>query len=455
MADTPNTAWSMLGLEPASANARMVKQAYAKKIKECRPDTDPEGFQKLHAAYQFALNWLQQQQATSEQAPGDMPLETEASAPIVEEDQSLPEHFRMAKEDLRQSIASADWTACKTKLDAWKAQIKQEPELIHAWHDALIELFNEHADVLTDYMTPGDVRWLLEANCEAGPHHFVTLWYLNNQSNKLRVLANLLLETNTQMDVPAVIKQLVRLVEILAHHDVMFAGKLLNLVYPKLPPEVREWLVPQLETRLSVARAFRFLPTGSRYFWDRKLFPLNHEQLDWNGEEFAREFRQLTQLKPSNWPGYSILRQAMPQETFDALIKSNPPSSPTKTTHHTSQSKKESNLGWLVWVALALISIIARSGSSGGTSSSHSYRLTDRELEEISRMGSNAPKLKSFQNDTPDTQVTDLRKIVEKLDQEARNKRNLQNPLAFDGSDIRVFPVKPMPSADSLLQPDR
>ena len=454
MADTPSNPWSILGLEPASATARMVKQAYAKKIKECRPDTDPEGFQQLHAAYQFALHWLQQRAADEQENP-EKPTKPQEHSPPEEAGPSLTEHFLKSQEDLRQTIASADWDACKHKLDQWKAQIKKEPDLIHAWHDSLIDLFNEHADFLTDYMSPADVRWLLEANCEAGPHHFVTLWYLKNQPNKLRVLANLLLETNTQMDVPAVIKQLVRLVEILAHHDVMFAGKLLNLVYPKLPPEVREWLVPQLETRLSVARTFRLLPANSRYFWDRKLFPLNHEQLDWNGEELAREFRQLTKLKPSNWPGYDILSQAIPQETFDQLIKHNPPPSPAKTTYHKRESSKEPNLGWLVWVAVTIISLFARSGCSGGN---NSYRLTDRELEEISRNSTLIIKPESLPINNREILPENLRTIIEQVDREARNKGNRPHPPVYDGSDFRVFPVKPKPlkpSAESQLSTDR
>jgi hypothetical protein len=51
--------WALrrLGLD-AGADERAVKRAYAARLKTTRPDTDPEGFQALHEAYQAALVWV-------------------------------------------------------------------------------------------------------------------------------------------------------------------------------------------------------------------------------------------------------------------------------------------------------------------------------------------------------------------------------------------------------------
>lgn len=48
-----------LGLGP-DADERAVKRAYAARLKTVRPDADPEGFQRLHAAYQQALEWVRE-----------------------------------------------------------------------------------------------------------------------------------------------------------------------------------------------------------------------------------------------------------------------------------------------------------------------------------------------------------------------------------------------------------
>ena len=48
--------WEVLGIEPKS-DKKTIKIAYAKSLKQTRPDEDPEGFQRLHSAYKEALSW--------------------------------------------------------------------------------------------------------------------------------------------------------------------------------------------------------------------------------------------------------------------------------------------------------------------------------------------------------------------------------------------------------------
>jgi hypothetical protein len=48
--------WAILGLEPTS-DERAVLRAYARKLRETRPEDDPEGFQRLLAAREQALAW--------------------------------------------------------------------------------------------------------------------------------------------------------------------------------------------------------------------------------------------------------------------------------------------------------------------------------------------------------------------------------------------------------------
>jgi len=50
--------WAILEIEPTQ-NVRDVKRAYAKKVKQVRPDDDPEGFKVLYNAYQAATYWAQ------------------------------------------------------------------------------------------------------------------------------------------------------------------------------------------------------------------------------------------------------------------------------------------------------------------------------------------------------------------------------------------------------------
>ena len=54
--------WDILEIsDPKSATERDIKRAYAKKLKKCKPDQDPEGFKKLRQAYEQAQAMLQYQ----------------------------------------------------------------------------------------------------------------------------------------------------------------------------------------------------------------------------------------------------------------------------------------------------------------------------------------------------------------------------------------------------------
>lgn len=69
MSETP---WDVLGVDE-SADSREIKRAYARKLRDNRPDDDPVGFQKLHEAYQFALVRAQySQQAMVEAEPSEV-----------------------------------------------------------------------------------------------------------------------------------------------------------------------------------------------------------------------------------------------------------------------------------------------------------------------------------------------------------------------------------------------
>lgn len=65
------------------ADERTIKRAYAKRLRQTRPDDDPAGFQQLHTAYQEALWWARQSLPEDDDAPasrpGLRPLEADAA----------------------------------------------------------------------------------------------------------------------------------------------------------------------------------------------------------------------------------------------------------------------------------------------------------------------------------------------------------------------------------------
>lgn len=86
-----STPFETLGVTP-DADERTIKRAYAQRLRACRPDEDPEGFQRLRQAYEWALHWQASHQApappTNTPAPhehADLPAaRPEPPAPRVE-----------------------------------------------------------------------------------------------------------------------------------------------------------------------------------------------------------------------------------------------------------------------------------------------------------------------------------------------------------------------------------
>ncbi|MDE7325092.1 MAG: J domain-containing protein, partial [Lachnospiraceae bacterium] len=51
-----NQIWEVLGIAPTS-DKRAIRSAYSVLVKQCHPEEDPQGFQKLHGAYQAAMEY--------------------------------------------------------------------------------------------------------------------------------------------------------------------------------------------------------------------------------------------------------------------------------------------------------------------------------------------------------------------------------------------------------------
>jgi hypothetical protein len=113
-----NHALRELGLGP-DADERAVKRAYAARLKTTRPDTDPDGFQTLNAAYQAALAWVQSRSiaaatgamASAAEADLDPPPEEEESPgafTIILSEQSLFERLHSEPEPTGNAYAHRD-----------------------------------------------------------------------------------------------------------------------------------------------------------------------------------------------------------------------------------------------------------------------------------------------------------------------------------------------------------
>jgi len=135
-----------LGLSP-DADEQAIRRAYAQLLKQHRPDQDPAGFQRLHDAYQQALQWCRDRvsmPATGTPLPHGAPAEapatgritrlppiTHAPAPIAPD---RSEAIRLDPDDFLRELApvaaQGDAAALRRWLEQhpglWSLQLKQQ-----------------------------------------------------------------------------------------------------------------------------------------------------------------------------------------------------------------------------------------------------------------------------------------------------------------------------------------
>jgi len=78
-----NGPWETLGIEPTREEAEILR-AYARKLRQCRPDEDPRGFQALVAARDWALRWRALPQRPSSNSNAENEASGTAETPPAE-----------------------------------------------------------------------------------------------------------------------------------------------------------------------------------------------------------------------------------------------------------------------------------------------------------------------------------------------------------------------------------
>ena len=314
--------WSVLGLDPAAATERDVKRAYAMLVKQHRPDRDPDGFQHIRGAYEAALTQLQQTHGAIEMPspsvdePESMPAERAQGPPAPP---ALPEEFMAAESGMRQALLQADNLRLQQCMGRMRELSWANPALVGAWEQSLLQTFEKDFTQLAHSIRDEDVQLMIRERREHLPEAMLGFWHASGCTLQMVALADFLLAQKPPFDFTATVLLQARLSLYLAFANIPKAEQLTNAVFPLMPPQMRDWILPRLENRLAIAKIFRTLPAESRRFWGQNLCPDEDETIVWNEPELRTQFRELTMRCPADWPGYQILSDAIPKPLFNRL----------------------------------------------------------------------------------------------------------------------------------------
>jgi len=314
--------WTVLGIEQEGASERDVKRAYARLLKQHRPEDDPAGFQRLHTAYQRALAILAREKNAGVAAhvtqglyPTTQPedLETrptpQPTVPIFEEPPldanepppfAVPPTFAQPPTDPSTKEASAPNFAPPPQFvppPPRKPTAELPPELIVK--DIDIE----------------EVLQSLERDDDHMPMRVLDAVLLHDRRGLRIKLAKRMLEDSARFSNAASVRFATRLAMLLAFRNSHLTERLMNMIFQIVPASERDRVLAGPNWLLDIAPEFKAtINKGHWDFWCAAIS--NPNAINWDSKlaGFALgEADRLGQASPLGyWDGYDLLDEIVP-----------------------------------------------------------------------------------------------------------------------------------------------
>lgn len=430
----PSDPWALLGLDRATSSERDVKRAYARLLKQHRPDQDPEGFQHVSDAYQQALKDLAaadsgisnsspemvpvslskpqsdalEEPLTAGPAPeasqgnnvpfpsaGDgMQEETNAASSTppgprrLEDFPDLPEKFLTAFENLKQRLQRVAHVPEVPEFNVLRNMVREDPTTLAApWVAVLEALFStERGLKLLPQIHAQDVLLLMlhgESSCAAR----ILLSWRDDVSllNRLTQLANQMLERKVA-DQPGMLAAIHFTAKITAFHLPHVSSRLADELYRQTGPGVREQIVKEIEIRSAAGKIFSILSHPQRRFWEHQLFESGGGETDWTSPANAAALKTVLLNCDQNWEGWPLVAQTVPREILDESLRRERLAAAQANVAAVHSGRRHSSSRWQdfvpsgrwvfvgLWLVFHLIASLARMNTGSPSASMPSTR---------------------------------------------------------------------------------
>lgn len=320
--------WDLLELDRKTATERDVKRAYAKKLKTTRPDKDPEAFQKLRQAYEWALGELQWARMEAEEDEEPQALEPASGlglelsdAPALTEDplQASPiarggsdtEAFQAELDALEEALENDGDVA--EAVRAFEGALYLRADLVEPWGEAFAKLVEEYPENADLRLRSETILFELEhEGCRA------TQAIINRANNEMdgdRIgnLAGLFRKNISRISTHAGSQAVCQLASAAALWSPLHARPLMDKAFEILPTQWRDHAITAIEQDVMLGGLLNAIRADQRKFWaDRLQNP--YAEWDWESEESVKAIDYIAKNAVWSWKGIDMILQTVPED---------------------------------------------------------------------------------------------------------------------------------------------
>ena len=303
---------AILGLSREGASVPAIKAAYARLLKEHRPDVDPEGFKRLRTAYELALSGCEPLTAQPDAASATAQESPAQNRPNVT---AGTQAALVALREAVESRARQRVRDCWAKLDVEAAYLGLRERFhlaMEAFNKAPITLLS---DVCTDerllaHLQDGDVQLT---------HAALKGWTAQRDVRRIRDFIASLNRARDLHSLPECAVVMVWTAVAMAAWEPETANRLAQKAFPVLPPQNRAELIQRADLEISYGRLVSALPETDKIFW---LACLRGQppSTAWGDMDGRKLLSNLLRHCGPKWPGLDVLSTSLPEEQWKRLV---------------------------------------------------------------------------------------------------------------------------------------
>jgi hypothetical protein len=365
--------WQLLILDANTATEKDVKAAYARMLKQHRPDTDPEGFRRVREAYELALGEIRERDARGEPPPGyaqeaheDRKTDPAAAADPIMASVSftLPDTVQSSFSEVERAAASGNVEQLEAALQEFEEQCESAQVDSAARVRALEQACAGNMKLLSAAV-PDQMLLRLATKGEVNlPHLVLSAWVEEERHARIVQLGGAILDHARGLATPEGGVFMARVGVMVGLEKPGMASSLGNLAYPHLPVDARTQFMGQLEHEAALGAAFEDVTPEMKPFWFERL---RHaaEPHDWRDANSLRALDDLINRSRYTWQGWGIVKQLLPPEHW-AQVENRLRNQAQQVTQSTPRASKIP--GWMVVpFVVVVLNVLRFLGSESST----------------------------------------------------------------------------------------